>query len=312
VSHRALISYISRFVFIASFAVLGTSFVHGASISLNTLNLVGTSTQLASGTVRLTDNTDPNLAGPPPAGGAWTTNTLNVANAFTASFDFQMGNWAGIHDGADGSGGDGIAFLIQNDFRGDTALGEGAGGMGFLGIFNSVAIMLDTFQNNSPNYYGDPSGNYISVNTRGTDFNVPHHFCTGGRLTADASIGSDLPGHEGDCTANPTLGMTGNITRLLDDGTVQNLTVNYVPGTLSIFLDGTLILTVPLNLATELNLTNGGGAFLGFTAGTRNSYQDQDIVDFSFTSSVPEPATGAELLAGLALAAMMARHRSKS
>jgi hypothetical protein len=296
---------------LAGLLVTPMSLVYGGSINLNTLNPVGTSQLIPGNIMRLTDNTDPNPSGPPPAGGAWTTSTFNVANAFSASFDFQMGNWAGRPDN-DGSGGDGIAFLIQNDFRGDTALGEGAGGMGFLGIFNSVAVMFDTYQNNSPNYYGDPSGNYISVNTRGTDFNVPHHFCTNGLLTDDVSIGSDLPGSMGHCTANPTLGMTGLIPRLLDDNAVQNLTINYVPGTMSIVLDGNQVLTVAINLANGLNLANGTGAYLGFTAGTRFSYQDQDIVDFSFTNTVPEPATGAELLAGIALVALLARQKSKN
>jgi hypothetical protein len=48
----------------------------------------------------------------------------------------------------DGSAGDGIAFVIQNDpFSGTDALGRGAGDMGFLGIYNSVAVMFDTYKN---------------------------------------------------------------------------------------------------------------------------------------------------------------------
>ena len=47
---------------------------------------------------------------------------------------------------------------------GDRRTRTRCGGMGFLGIYNSVAVMFDTYQNNAA--YGDPNGNYIAVNTR--------------------------------------------------------------------------------------------------------------------------------------------------
>ena len=291
---------------IAFVLVLGSSLASAGSISLSGLNLEGTSTLISGGVLQLTNNLDPNPLGPPPAGSAWTTSTLNVASPFTVSFDFQMMDPAGHLDN-DGSGGDGIAFLIQNSPAGDTALGEGAGGMGFLGISNSVAVMLVTYQNSSPDFYGDPSGNYISVNTQGTGVNVPHHYCMDGILTADLSIGTDVPAIP--CTVNPTVGMTGTIPRLLDDGTVQNLMISYVPGSMSIFLDSALVLTVPLDLATTLDLAGGSDAFLGFTAGTRFSYQDQDIVDFSYSNTVPEPSTASGCLGGMALLSFLFIHR---
>lgn len=58
-----------------------------------------------------------------------------MTGEWVASFAFQM--WdpdLGAKLDGDGSGGDGIAFLIQNDpLSGTAALGRGAGGMGFLG-----------------------------------------------------------------------------------------------------------------------------------------------------------------------------------
>src|SRR5512135_3134588 len=107
-------------------------------ISLSTLDLVGTAQLLSPTVLRLTPNFDTNPAGDPPAGAAWTPNVVNVADPFAVSFDFRMSDATGQIDPADGSGGDGIAFLIQNDFRGSSAIGRGAGGMGFLGIFDSV------------------------------------------------------------------------------------------------------------------------------------------------------------------------------
>ena len=267
-------------------------------IPLTSLNLVGTSQIISGGTLRLTDTTDPNLAGPSPAGAAWTNTTYNVVNPFSVDFHFQMSDPcldplpACVND--HGNGGDGIAFLIQNDPLGKNAIGVGAGGMGFLGITNSVAVMLDTYQNSDPNYYGDPSNNYISVNTRGTDFNAPHHFCTNGKLTADSGIGSDLTGSSFSdaCTANPTLGMTsyGGVSPLsvnMDDGQVHDLGVVYTGSALDIYLDSALVLAVALDLGSTLNLQSGTNAYLGFTAGTRFAYQNHDILDFAF---VPEPA----------------------
>ena len=308
-------------------------------IPLSSLNLVGNSlgtsqlvvNSLGQTVLRLTPNYDTNVGGAPPAGAAWTKTEYNVADPFSLNFQFQMsapclngltGNPPCANDR--GHGGDGIAFLIQNSAQGSSAIGEGAGGMGFLGIFDSVAVMLDTYQNNGKDYYGDPSNNYIAVNTRGTDFNVPHHFCMNVNgtmeLTADPSVGTDLPGVT--CTANPTLGMTGyggvpalsEITQDIDSG-VYDLGVTYTgsnPGErmLDIYLDSSLVLAVSIDLATTLDLQGGQNAFLGFTAGTRNAYQNQDILSFTIT---PEPAWG-QLWVPLAmiLAAALARKWRRS
>jgi hypothetical protein len=281
-------------------------------IPLNTLNRVGTAVMVGS-TLRLTDTTDPGLIsiGPtslPPAGAAWTPAQYNVAAPFSVNFQFQMSDPC-IGNGLNGSciddlghGGDGIAFLIQNSAQGTSAIGEGASGMGFLGITDSVAVMLDTYQNNSPNYYGDPSNNYISVNTMGTAGNVPHHFCMDVNgtleLTDDPSIGTDQPARP--CTVNPTLGMTGYggvppLSEDIDSG-VHDVEVVYSgsnPGErmLDIYLDSTLVLAVSIDLATTLDLQGGDDAFLGFTAGTRYGYQNQDILSLS-ESPIPEPLWG--------------------
>ena len=304
--HRTLLGILSLFVGAAS----------AATIDLNSLNLVGTSQIVSGNVLRLTPNFDTNPSGNPPAGAAWTTTLFDVADSFTASFDFRMSDPTG-HLDSDGSGGDGIAFVIQDSTVpasnsgiagasgvGDTAIGRGAGGMGFFGIYDSLAVMLDTYQNNYA--YGDPNGNYIAVNTRGTDFNVPHHFCTDGQLTTDPSQPPDLPGVT--CTKNPGLGLTGLLPTLLDDGNIHNLTLVYVPGTLDISLDSVQVLSVPVNLADTLSLAGGTDAYLGFSAGTRGAYQNQDILDFSVVT-VPEPGTGQQWLGALAVAGAMGLRR---
>ncbi len=277
-------------------------------IALSSLTLDGAAELVSPNLLRLTPNFDTNVGGDdPPAGSAWTTSRFDVADSWAASFDFHM--WdpnLGEQLDNDGSAGDGIAFVIQNDpFSGTDALGRGAGGMGFLGIYNSVAVMFDTYKNNAA--YGDPSGNYIAVNTRGTDFNVPHHFCTNGELTTDPTL-IDLPGVH--CTADPGLGMTTQVPPLADElhngilvaAPVYSALITYVPGTMNVYLDSALVLSIALNLQSTLNLENGTDAFLGFTAGNRFSYQNHDILEFSI-AAVPEPGTFALVaIGGLGLA----------
>ena len=318
-------------VFILAVCFLGVAFTSLAFadvIPLSSLNLEGTSALLSpTGPLRLTPDYDTNTdshgnpIGAAPAGAAWTTTTYDIAHPFSVNFTFQMSDPclsplpACVND--NGHGGDGIAFLIQDSTStgaygsgfGDTALGLGAGGMGFMGINDSVAVMLDTYQNSSPDYYGDPSNNYIGVNTQGTGTNVPHHFCdSAGQLTADPSIGSDitLP-----CTTNPELGMTGYggvpaLPEDIDTG-VHDIEITYTGSMLDIYLDSALVLAVSVDLSTELQTND---AFFGFTAGTRFAYQNQDILSFS---TAPEPAWG-QLWVPLAmiLAAALARKWRRS
>lgn len=274
------------------------------AISLSDLRLNGTAQLLPSESVlRLVPNFETNPGGDPPAGSAWTSSRFDVATSWSVSFDFQLWdpNLDAVLDG-DGSGGDGLAFVIQNDpFFGTDALGRGAGGMGFLGIYNSVAVMFDTYQNNVA--YGDPNGNYVAVNTRGTDFNVPHHFCTGGQLTTDPAV-IDLPGET--CTDDPVLAMTTAVPRL--DGPIHNARVTYAPGTMNVFLDSVPVLSFGLDLPSTLALANGTDAYLGFTAGSRFSYQNHDILTVSY-AAVPEPSLLA--LSAVAMTAGVLRRRKR-
>jgi len=301
------------------------------NIPLSSLNLVSTGTNttelIDGGTVlQLTPNYDTNSGSPvAPAGAAWTPTTVNVAKGFSVNFQFEIsdpcltGLPTCVND--NGHGGDGIAFLIQDSSP--TALGLGAGGMGFLGITDSVAVMFDTYQNSSPDYYGDPSNNYIAINTRGTDFNVPHHYCTyvpsvgAYELTADPSLPSDLTGSSFSpyCNGtNPTLAMTGGgstfgnwaalnpVTQDLDSG-VHDVGITYNGSVMDVYLDSELVLSAAIDLGTLLDLQGGTNAYLGFTAGDRYAYQNQDILSFSETP-IPEPAWSQLWIALIGLLAM--------
>jgi hypothetical protein len=71
--------------------------------------------------------------------------------AFEASFTYQD---------IGGNGADGVAFVIQKDPRGTTALGLAGGGLAYAGITNSVALLLNIYSG-AP---GGPSGWMLGTN----------------------------------------------------------------------------------------------------------------------------------------------------
>ncbi len=268
----------------------------------------GRAVPLETGGVRLTDKIYEGNDSTPPAGAVWTTEPVMVAWGFEISFAFRMSDGWG-YEGPDGKplGGDGLAFVIQN--YGNTQVGRGAGGLGYMNIYNSLAVEFDSYWN-AP-WYGDPDGNHISVQSRGMDFNVPHHKCTDGALTVP-DYPTDLPGVP--CTADPSLGSVP-VGSLLNNGEVQTAKITYEPGSLSVYLNTDLMLTVPVQLDTLLYLEDGQSAYIGFTAGTRYAYQNHDILWADFEDppppgEAPEPATWVLLLSGLGAAALLRRTRS--
>jgi len=211
------------------------------------------------------------------AGSAWSTTQQPVANGFSTTFRFQITQLTGINDDDGNNGGDGLAFVIQNSSG--TALGGDGGGMGYSGITNSVAVEFDTFRNAN---IGDPNGNHISVHTCGTAAN------------------SNLEDH--------SLGIAANLPNM-SDGNIHTAGILYLPGTMTVSLDGSDVLTVPLDLSTKLNL-NSGNAWLGFTAAFSGASENHDILNWS-VNAVPEPSSLVLVAAGaLSLIAFEYRRRS--
>jgi len=207
------------------------------------------------------------------AGSAWWMTQQSIANGFTSVFTFQI-----THSIGPGPA-DGIAFVIQNaaNFGSNgqlSALGGPGGDIGYgsvpgeqnLPIDNSLAIEFDTYQNT-----WDPNANHVAVQSCGTGNNTPEHnlLCPSGQSS--------------------TLGITSTLGVNLSDGNVHTVILQYDPGTLSIFVDnnGTPVLTVPLQIATLLNLNPGNGntqtAYVGFTGGAGNSTENGDILSWTFT-----------------------------
>ena len=140
-----------------------------------------------------------------------------------------------------------MAFVIQNDTTagapvtngapvgtGNMALGRHASAAGF-GAFtgsapgesvgNSVAIHLDTYNNSNP--WGDTDANHISVHTGGNGDNSQDEAFSLGRVSPATN---------------------------LNDGGVHEIRIEYFPGTLEVYLDGNLELSVAYDFTSGRQL----------------------------------------------------------
>jgi hypothetical protein len=228
--------------------------------SLNNLTLNGNAMQ-AGAALRVSP------AQPDKKGSVWYNAKQRVESGFTTIFQFRFSDL--------GNGGaDGLAFVIQN--HSVTALGTGAGYLGYAGISNSLAVEFDTWLNPWP--FNDPSDNHISVHTLGANPNSANEA---------ASIGSTI--------AIPTL----------NNGAVHTAAITYDgAGILKVFIDNmdTPVLSVNVNLASTLMLDDGK-AFVGFTSATGWAYQNHDVLSWDFTDSydVTPPVTAVTVPANEAI-----------
>lgn len=206
-------------------------------------------------------------------GSAFTTAAVPLGNlaSFSTYFQFQISNNnpLGIGDG-DGLGADGFVFTIQTV---SNNVGGVGGGLGYLGINNSVGIEFDTFDNGVG--VGDPDGNHVGIDLNG-------------------SVASTVTASE------PTR---------FNDGSVWNAWVDYNgnSGDLEVRWSQSNVRPVAAQLASNVNLPAILGqntAFLGFTAGTGAGASDHDILQWQYVDSfnpinptVPEPSSALFALA---------------
>lgn len=230
-------------------------------------------------------------------GSAWFKLQQPLSTGFTTAFQFQISKTNSCFFCSFPA--DGLALVIQNDTTGTGSLGytgdgqnlsygnndvSSASGAG-KAIRNSLAVELDTHQNTN---YSDPDGNHIAVQSCG-----PNNASTLSPNSAD---------HNYTCP-------DGNLAKLalqslpagssLTDGLPHTITVNYLPpGTcnsgcnnLSVYFDSTLILQTTVDITKQLNLSSGTSAYVGFTAATGASVENNDIVSWSFSQWPLAPIT---------------------
>ncbi len=246
------------------------------------LNLVGVAAQYGD-RLRVTPVTDRE------GGAAWYKTKQQVDAGFVTTFDFQFTGLGWEHSGWQDIGGDGLTFAVQNSS--DAAIGASGAAIGYgsdpnNGIPNSLVVELDTYPNNwGPAYLdnGDPDNNHISVQTNGLGPN---------NAAIEYSLGYT----------------TGGIPNMSDEE-VHSVKIEYYPGTMDVYLDDMInpALSVSVDLDSLLGLDDGK-AWVGFTAGVGASWENHDILTWSF-SEVPEPGTLA--LLGIASACVALRRRRR-
>jgi Bacterial lectin len=222
------------------------------------------------------------------AASAWYKTKQPVTGGFTTIFQFQMSS--GSAPPADG-----IAFVIQNAAAGTAALGTDGGAIGYggnvtctgeggsapcvddtAGIPASIAIEFDTFVN--PPW--DPDANHVAVQSCGPNANTSDHT---------------------NCSIAAPISVSPSIT--LSDGNIHTAFIQYVPSTcsgaipapnLTLSVDNidNVVLTKCVNLSTLGVADSTGSAYVGFTAATGGSFENQDLLNWEFVTPVTVPLNG--------------------
>jgi hypothetical protein len=156
---------------------------------------------------------------------------------FSTAFDLQISN----------PDGDGLAFVLQGNSP--TALGAGAGGLGYTSIAKSLAVMFD--------------------------------------VTGSAGVGPNMVGLSinGGTPFGPTLNLTAAGINLRSGHELRTV-VSYDGQTLTVSVTDVATgksaqLSTAVNIA---NLVGGTTAYAGFTAATGGASSTQDVLDWTFTT----------------------------
>jgi hypothetical protein len=256
-----------------------------------------TSPVICNSRIRLTPS------GPGKAGSIWFRDDVPVNNGFDTYFTFQISDHSKEctvhkdqyfsqrhHRTCSVRGGDGFAFVIQNDATNTAALGGNGGQMGFGGLQNSLAIAFDTWQNPGDDVFGV---DHVSFQSRGrADSNdgldagllgIPRiaELADGAvHLVRIAYFGDLRPEYLDYLVASESI-----IPYLLDNGEQKRI------GTLVVFIDegvetDTPLMAMPINLSLLLDLPTDK-AFVGFTSSTGRFYEKHDLLSWYFCNEEP-------------------------
>lgn len=187
------------------------------------------------------------------AGSAFSTTliSLNSTASFSTAFNFRISQSGGWSD-MDGVGADGIVFVVQPIANN---VGGAGGGIGYLGIPQSLGVEFDTWYNGSG--FGDPNGNHVAIDVNGS------------------------------FTSDPV----APVATRMNDGQLWWAWVDYngASNDLQVRLSQTsirpatpLLQTSAINLQSVLGQSN---AYVGFTAGTGAAWGNHDIVSWQFNNT---------------------------
>jgi hypothetical protein len=181
-------------------------------------------------------------ADPAQAGAAWAVpGRMQVTTPWVCEFTFRLSGES-----------DGIAFVVQSDSP--TAIGGGGSGLGYgsngpAGIPNSLAVEFDTFS-----FPGEFPADHVSIQTNYADPN-----------SADDVF---------------SLGW-GEIPFDINDWSTHRATIVYDGLVLSVYLNGALITSAPVDF--EQGIADGNGeAYVGFTGSTGGIFARQVIRSWNF------------------------------
>ena len=249
----------------------------------------------------------------------WFSTPQNVVNGFNSWFAFRLTPDSILNPSSENPSttADGIAFVIQNSPTtgavpdpgttctqsggGATALGSGGGCMGYSGINNSLALEFDTYTN-----AWDPNNNHIALQGCGAGLpnSADHNTFTVNSQVRNCSVQLSS-GTVSTLITNPVTSATQAANQLpvnLADGNVHQVVVVYsgpneaTPILLQVFLDpaynpgtrtpvaGSIpVFSGTMDMTTLVNLINGTSAYVGFTSATGQSFEENELMAWTFT-----------------------------
>lgn len=234
------------------------------------------------------------------SGAIWYPRKMNVGEGFDAYFEFEISLPSAKCSRMDDEntycrsrGADGIAFVLQN--TSDSALGNAGSGLGYDGIFNALAVEIDTFFNFDQL---DLYENHVAVMTNGFRYNLSSNHS---RSLAATSGVPDLtegkhqvrisydPNFDDVAVLHPSFQTNGYTSWFVENadfehGGMGDWSVGF--GLLYIYVDDlqSPVITIPMNLDSTLKL-DSGRMYVGLTAATGDShYQAHEIKGFHFRS----------------------------
>ncbi len=173
-------------------------------------------------------------------GSAFSQTKVNVVSGFSTFFTFR------ITKPSDNTAGDGLVFVVQSD---NSTVGEGASGLGYANIPNSVGVEFDIWNNEQ--WRNDSDNNHVGINLNGK-FKGP----------------------------------TASVEPSFQDGASWYAWIDYDGSQLEVRTNqkderpSEALLTQSLNLQEILGDTEE--AFVGFTASTGGAFANHDILSWTY------------------------------